>query len=131
LYNYEDPDGSWNMEREEADQLQAEMEAQGRELSKRYRMSESLRADAAEEPDPMKREALLDAGAKVCPHGARYPVNSIAAADAGDPARGRRGDLVFRCCDCGSLFDQEGIPSSERYSKAGKLVEACSWMPPK
>ena len=74
---YERPDGSWDMDREEADHQQAALEAAGREAYRMQRRSMGARLRG----NPPEAAAL-------CPHGASGLVG-------GRPV----------CRDCGSILD--------------------------
>lgn len=76
--NYERPDGSWDMEREEADHQQAELEAAGQNARRLMRVSLSRRL-----------KGQIVGAALACPHG------STGLTD-GKP----------RCYGCGSLLDE-------------------------
>jgi hypothetical protein len=75
-------------ERFDADMLQAQYEAEGREFGRKQKLSERLRA-----------EGKLVEAAEACPHSGGYPLASLAAEHANDPHVGEDG---YRCCDCGS-----------------------------
>lgn len=94
---YDTIDG-WDSEREAADMLQAEFEAQGRALDKRHRKMRALRAAGD-----------LMGAAQACNHGAGYPLKSIAAQNSKDP---RTGEPGVRCTTCGSVvsgFPWDGV----------------------
>lgn len=93
LGNYEMADGSWDMEREAADYEQAELEAQGRDHSRRMK-----KVDALHGTDPA-------AAAAACNHGWGYPLDSLAARDDDDPRAGEEG---HRCLNCGSVISEFG-----------------------
>lgn len=96
--NYEGPDG-WDMEREQADFDQADMEAQGRAHGKKVKRFQVLKA-----------EGKLQEAAEACPHSGGYPLDSLAARNAGDPREGQSG---IRCSDCQSVvscFPWSGEP---------------------
>lgn len=75
-------------ERFEADLLQAQYEAEGREHGRRERLMRKLYA-----------EGKLAEAAEACPHGGGYPLDSEAAANEHDPFVGEAG---VRCTTCGS-----------------------------
>lgn len=86
---YDDGDG-FDMDREHADHMQAQYEAEGRAYSRaQKRMREALARNAREE------------AAELCRHGGGYPLDSLAARNESDPRAGQAG---VRCSDCGSVL---------------------------
>lgn len=93
-------------ERWDADLLQAQYEAEGREFGLRQHQSELLRA-----------EGNLEAAAAKCPHSGGYPLDSLAAENEGDPNQGEEG---WRCWDCGSRL-------TVSYWDGGTVLVPCEW----
>lgn len=94
-------------ERRDADIEMAELYAAGREASRRRSRSERLFAAGR----------LMEA-AEACPHGGGYPLDSIAARNAGDPRAGQSG---VRCDSCGSVL------SGFRWDGPVTVVHPCDW----
>ena len=99
--NYELDDGSWDMEREQADYDQAALEEAGNRHARTVRKVKAMLATAEGlTADPLAASNIRWQAANLCPHGGGYGLNGSAAVDAGDP---RAGEMGYRCHDCGSV----------------------------